>query len=106
VSRDPRLVLTTVGSDADADRIAGELVENRLAACVNILPSVRSVYRWKGNVEREEELLLVIKTSADRIEELRNRLREIHPYELPEFLVIAPEWLGADYAAWIEESTR
>ena len=99
-------MLTTVGSAADADRIAGELVENRLAACVNIISSMRSVYRWKGNVERDDELLLLIKTSEDRLEELRHRLRAVHPYELPELIVIAPESLAPDYAEWIEESTR
>src|SRR5262245_35605965 len=81
---DPVVVLSALGAPRDAERIARALVEERLAACVNVVPGVVSVYRWKGVVERENELLLVIKTLADRVDALKARLLELHPYELPE----------------------
>ena len=85
------LVLTTVARAEDAERIAQELVGRRLAACVNVLPGVRSIYRWKGAVERDEERLLVIKTRADRFEALRETLLALHPYELPEVVALPIE---------------
>jgi periplasmic divalent cation tolerance protein len=93
--------------DADsASTIAATLVEERLAACVNQLPGLRSVYRWHGAVEHAEEVLLLIKTSGDRLEALTARLQTLHPYELPE--VIAVEAAGglAPYLAWVAEQTR
>ena len=97
------IVLTTVGADADAAAIARTLVEERLAACVNLLPEMTSIYRWKGSVEQEREQQLVIKTAADRVEALRVRLRTLHPYELPEFVVLTAGASEA-YAAWVGES--
>ena len=78
------LVLTTLGADADAAALARTLVEERLAACVNVLPTMTSIYRWKGTVDQEREQQLLIKTSAEQIEALAARLSELHPYELPE----------------------
>ena len=100
-----RIILTTVASTEEAEKIARDLVEHRLAACVNILPGLRSIYRWKGEISEEQELLLLIKTAASRIEDVFERLETIHSYELPEFVVIDPESMSADYAAWIEENT-
>jgi periplasmic divalent cation tolerance protein len=97
------IVLTTLGADADAAALARTLVAERLAACVNVLPPMASVYRWKGQIEQDREQQLVIKTTADRVTLLQARLRELHPYELPEFLVLDAA-AGAAYAAWIEES--
>ena len=99
------IVLTTYPSDKDADGLAAALVEERLAACVNILPSMKSIYAWKGAVERADERQLVIKTTTDRLDALEARLRGLHPYEVPEFIVIPVE-AGADYSSWLRESTR
>jgi periplasmic divalent cation tolerance protein len=98
------LVLTTVARAEDAERIAEELVGRRLAACVNVLPGVRSIYRWKGAVERDEERLLVIKTRADRFEALRETLLALHPYEVPEVVAVPIEGGSAPYLHWLDES--
>ncbi|HEV7922458.1 MAG TPA: divalent-cation tolerance protein CutA [Thermoanaerobaculia bacterium] len=101
----PLLVLTTVGADFDAVSFARSLVEARLAACVNILPAVESIYRWENRVTQDGEKLLLIKTTAERLPELRAALLERHPYDLPELVVIRPEQVEERYAAWIAEST-
>lgn len=98
------VVLSTVGGAGDADRIARALVERRLAACVNVVPGVVSVYRWKGAVEREAELLLVIKTRAERLDELKEALAELHPYEVPEALALPVEGGLAPYLAWLDDA--
>jgi periplasmic divalent cation tolerance protein len=106
MSADPvraAIVLTTVGADADAGAIARTLVSERLAACVNVLPPMMSTYRWKGAVEQEREQQLVIKTSRSRLSALQERLRELHPYELPEFLVLDATGSAA-YLAWVDEN--
>jgi periplasmic divalent cation tolerance protein len=98
------VALSTVGSAEDAERLARALVERRLAACVNVVPGVVSVYRWKGNVERDEERLLVIKTRAERLEALRRALVELHPYEVPELVALSVEAGHPPYLAWLDES--
>lgn len=98
------VVLSTVGSAADADGIARELVERRLAACVNAVPGLRSTYRWKGRVENDAEVLLVIKTRRERLEALREALVSLHPYELPEMIALPIEDGHAPYLAWLDES--
>lgn len=103
----PALLVFCTCPDADsAARIAEALVGERLAACVNTLPGLRSVYRWQGAVERAEEVLLLIKTTAARLDALKDRVVDLHPYELPE--VVAVEVAGglAAYLAWIAEQTR
>jgi periplasmic divalent cation tolerance protein len=100
------VVLSTVGKAEDAARIARALVERRLAACVNVLPSVRSFYRWQGAVQEDEERLLVIKTRRDRFEALREALVALHPYELPEAIALPIEAGHAPYLAWIDESVQ
>ena len=102
----PVVVLSAVGAPPDAERIARALVEERLAACVNVVPGVVSIYRWKGKVEQEAELLLVIKTLAPRVEALKARLLELHPYELPEVVVLPIGGGHAPYLAWIEDQVR
>ena len=100
------VVLTTVSTADAAHRLAQTLVEERLAACVNILAEMRSVYRWKGRVEQEVEQQLVIKTSAARLDALRARLVDLHPYELPEVLVL-PVVAGSErYLQWVREETE
>jgi len=99
------VVLTTLGASADVVALARTLVEERLAACVNVLPAMTSVYRWKGQVEEDQERQVVIKTSADRVAALEARLRTLHPYELPEFLVLGPVGGSEAYLRWIGEAT-
>lgn len=99
-------MLSAVGAPPDAQRIARALVEERLAACVNVVPGVVSVYRWKGVVEKEDELLLVIKTIGERVEQLKARLLQLHPYELPEVVVIPIGGGHAPYLEWIAEQAR
>jgi periplasmic divalent cation tolerance protein len=101
---DAAIVLTTLGADADAAALARTLVEERLAACVNILPPMTSVYSWKGQLEQDRERQLIIKTTAVRVAALEARLRALHPYQLPEFLVLDAV-AGAAYGAWVGEST-
>jgi periplasmic divalent cation tolerance protein len=98
------VALSTVANAADAERIARALVERRLAACVNVLPGVVSFYRWKGEVCRDDELLLVIKTRAERLPALREELVALHPYELPELVALPVESGHAPYLAWVDES--
>jgi periplasmic divalent cation tolerance protein len=100
------VVLTTLPSDADGDAFAHRLIEERLAACVNLLPVMDSVYRWEGRIERDVERQVVIKTARERLADLWERVREMHPYEVPEFLVL-PIADGNDaYLAWVGDSTR
>jgi len=103
---DARILLTTAPDRETAERIARALVERKLAACVNVLPGVRSVYRWKGAVEEADEVLLLAKTTADRIEELVRALSGLHPYEVPECVVLEAGRVEASYLAWLVESTR
>jgi periplasmic divalent cation tolerance protein len=97
------IVLTTITAGAQAEGLARTLVEERLAACVNVLPPMTSIYRWKGAVEVDGEQQLVIKTAKALLGTLEARLRELHPYELPEFLVLNAE-AAATYEAWVNES--
>ena len=92
--------------DADtAQRIATALVEERLAACVNLLPGVRSVYRWKDQVEQADEVLLLVKTMPDHFARLKTRLLELHPYELPEVLAVETDHAYPDYLLWVATQT-
>jgi periplasmic divalent cation tolerance protein len=97
-------VVTTVASAAEADALAERLVGSRLAACVNQLPGVRSVFRWKGTVDRGDEVILLIKTLGSRLEELERVLKEHHPYELPEIVALKAAHVEAEFARWIVES--
>jgi periplasmic divalent cation tolerance protein len=100
------VVLSTVGKAEDAERIGRELVERRLAACVNVVPGVTSIYRWKGDVEREEERLLVIKTTAEQFPALRDALVTLHPYEVPEVVALRIEDGYEPYLAWLDQSVE
>ena len=96
-----QVVLLTAPDAACAERLARALVEERLAACVNVVPGVRSFYRWQGAVEAAAELLLVAKTRADRAEALAARVKELHPYELPEVLTLPAAGGSAAYLDWV-----
>jgi periplasmic divalent cation tolerance protein len=97
------VVITTLDASTDASALARTLVDERLAACVNILPVMTSVYRWKGAVEEGREQLLLMKTTADRLAALEVRLHQLHPYDLPEFLVVEASGGSAAYLAWVAE---
>lgn len=100
------VVLTTVPAESDADTFAATLVKERLAACVNVLPPMRSIYTWQGVIERADERQLLIKTRTDRVHDLEVRLRALHRYEIPEFLVIPVLDGSREYLSWIAESTH
>ena len=97
-------MLTTIAAEADGAALGRTLVDERLAACVNVLPAMTSVYRWKGQVEQDREQQVIIKTTRDRLAALEARVRELHSYELPEFLVIAAGGGAAAYLAWVNET--
>ena len=104
MSTDKRICLTTCSSDDEAESLARALVERRLVACVNVVPGVRSFYRWKGAVEVEEERLLVMKTTAAGVAALRAALLELHSYETPEFVVLVIDEGLPDYLNWVGEN--
>ena len=103
---DAVIVLTTLAADADAAGLARTLVNERLAACVNVLPAMTSFYRWQGTVEEGTEQQLIMKTTADRVAPLAARLRELHAYEVPEFLVLRVAEGSDAYLGWIRDSVR
>ena len=98
------IVLTTFPADGDAEMVARTLVEERLVACVNILPVMDSVYRWQGNIDQSRERQMVMKTTGDRVGDLTRRLEELHPYEVPELLVVPVSGGGERYLGWIGDS--
>jgi periplasmic divalent cation tolerance protein len=97
----PLIVITTIGEGDDGHVLARTLVERRLAACVNIVGPVRSVYRWQGEVAADREQLLVIKTTDARLDELREALISVHPYQVPEFVVVGIDSLSDAYRDWL-----
>ncbi|MGE4458426.1 divalent-cation tolerance protein CutA [Stenotrophomonas acidaminiphila] len=103
---DARLVFCTCPDAATAQALARLLVEQRLAACVNLLPHIQSVYRWQERVEQAEEVQLLIKTTADRLDALTAALLQHHPYELPEILAVSPSAGLPAYLDWIRAQTR
>lgn len=99
------VVFSNCGSEEEAQRIAKELVGRRLAACVNIIPGIQSIYRWQGTVQDDREWMLVIKSTHDLLEPLSSELRSLHSYETPEVIAV-PIVAGAkDYLAWIDRET-
>ena len=101
----PRVVLVTAPSQDVAEVLAKDLVERRLAACVNILPGVTSVYHWQGEVHRDNESLLVAKTSAEALPQLMKRIAELHPYDVPEIVALDTSAVHPPYADWIVANT-
>ena len=103
----PAIVCYCTCPDADsATHIAESLVEKRLAACVNIVPGLRSVYRWQGGIERAEEVLLMIKTTSARLDSLQRHIDALHPYELPELIAVEVVGGSPAYLDWIHQQSR
>src|SRR6478736_7467718 len=101
-----RVVLVTAPDQETAQRLARAWVEARLVACVNLVPGITSIYRWEGRVQESREVLLVAKTSQERIAELEASLAKLHPYAVPEFVVLEAQHVAASYAAWLMDETR
>jgi periplasmic divalent cation tolerance protein len=99
------VLLTTMPDGESAARLARTLVDERLAACVNLLPPMRSIYRWQGAVQEDTEQQVVIKTTRARMGALRDRLHTLHPYQVPEFIVISVADATEAYGGWLSEST-
>jgi periplasmic divalent cation tolerance protein len=103
---DKIVVLSTCATEADAERLARALVEGRLAACVNVVPGVRSFYHWKGETESSAEFLLIVKTSRELFPALQAEMEKLHPYEVPELLAL-PVVAGAEnYLSWLQANLR
>ncbi len=98
-------VITSVSTEQQALDIAHALVQRRLAACVNILPGVRSFFRWKGRVQQDNEFLVLIKTLASNFEAVRGAIKELNTYELPEIVGLSAAKVDAAFAAWVAESS-
>jgi periplasmic divalent cation tolerance protein len=103
---DKRIIFTTAGSREEARKIANALVERKLAACVNIVPQIESIYRWEGKVESAEEWLLIIKTNFSAFDRVRDTIKELHSYDLPECVSISVDDGSAEYLKWIGEEVR
>jgi periplasmic divalent cation tolerance protein len=101
-----RVVLTTAADHDEANRLARTLVEERLAACATLIPSVRSIYRWEGEVEDATETLILLKTGSDQIDVLKERLHALHSYKTPEFLVLPVESGSCGYLEWLQSGLR
>jgi periplasmic divalent cation tolerance protein len=101
---DKRIVLSTAGSENEARKIAHHLVEQKLAACVNIVPQIESIYRWQGKVESSREWLLLIKTTAEKFAGVRKAIAKLHSYDLPECIAISIEDGSRDYLKWLDDS--
>lgn len=99
---DKIVVLSTCGSAEEATRLARALVEKKLAACVNVMPAIRSIYRWKGVIEDEQESLLVIKSSRALFDQLRAEIERLHSYEVPEVIAVPVVDGSEEYLAWLD----
>jgi periplasmic divalent cation tolerance protein len=98
------VIFMTTGSSEEAARLADMLVGARLAACVQILPEIESVYRWEGKIERQGEVLLLAKSTRDKFEELERQVRALHSYETPEILAVPAVAVSEPYLKWLDES--
>lgn len=99
-----RIVLTTCASPGEASRLARALVEERLAACATLIPSVQSIYHWQGEIELSTETLLLLKTGPEQLAALEARLHQLHSYQTPEFLVLGVEGVSHPYLEWLQSA--
>lgn len=104
VSESDVAVVLVTGPDDELEMVVERVVRERLAACANLIPGVRSVYRWEGNVHRDEEALALLKTTRGAVDALRARILELHPYDVPEFLALPVETGSGAYMSWIADS--
>ncbi len=103
---DPIIVFVTCGSEEEGLKIANALVEEHLAACVNLISPIRSIYRWEGKIWDEKEWLLIIKTQKDRFEELEKKVKSLHSYSVPEIISLPVSDGSCSYLKWIKENTK
>ena len=103
---DIRIIVTTLPDAETAQRIGTQLVEERLAACVNLLPGVTSLYHWQGKMETASEVMALFKTTSDLWPSFEQRLKELHPYDVPEILVVKPEAVAESYAQWVRTEVQ
>lgn len=103
---DAFVIFCTCGSSQEAETLATALVEEHLAACVNVVPEIRSIYRWQGKVETAGELLLIIKSTGDRLAAIQSRLQALHSYENPEVIALPIVSGSETYLAWLADQTR
>ena len=101
-----KLVIVSAPDKNIAESLAQQLVSEQLAACVNILPAITSVYRWNNLIEKDSEVLLLIKTTTNVIDKLQKKVVELHPYDLPEFICLNIEQGSSDYLDWISQCTK
>ena len=99
-----RVVISTAGTEEEGARIAKSLLERKLCACVNLVPKVRSFYRWEGAIQDDAEVLLIMKTTKEKLQRLSEHLAEIHSYDVPEVLAVAVDQGRASYLEWLAES--
>lgn len=103
---DARLVLVSAPSQEEAEKLAGLILEQRLAACITILTQAVSIYWWEGKLQRDDEKMMVIKSKQQCLSELEKMIIANHPYDVPEFLVLTPEHLSDKYYQWLDNNTR
>jgi periplasmic divalent cation tolerance protein len=103
---DKRIVLSTAGSEEEARKIAHHLIDQQLAACVNIVPHIESIYRWQGKIETSREWLLLIKTNSANLAAIQDAIGELHSYDLPECIAVSIEDGSSAYLQWIGESVK
>lgn len=96
-----KIILSTTPNREEAQKIARHLVENKLAACVNIVPQVLSVYEWEGEIQNDEEALMIVKTSSKKAEQAKEAILELHSYSLPEIVFLTPTGGSEDYQNWL-----
>jgi periplasmic divalent cation tolerance protein len=101
-----RIIVSTINNQSAGEALVTQLVSEGLIACGNLLPSTTSIYRWQGKIERESEILIILKTRAERLSELEERYHELHPYEVPEFVVLTPETVSKPYLQWLLDETE
>ena len=100
------IVFVTVSSQEEGERIGSSLVESKLAACVNVLPQVSSIFSWQGKIEKDGEIMLLIKTTSERMDDLAAKIKEMHSYDVPEILAV-PVFAGSrDYIDWVHQETN
>lgn len=100
------VVFVTCSSMKEAEKIGNSLVEKKLAACVNVVPEIKSIFYWKGKISRENEILLVAKSRMELFDSIQNEVRELHSYEVPEIIALPIEAGSEDYLEWIKKETQ